>query len=67
MLSLCGDAGALGRARDALGDRSAELARGHVLAGLAAIENAAKMRRAKMVSAVDGSVLPAVVTTGVDG
>jgi len=28
MLSLCGDAGALGTARDALGDRCAELVQG---------------------------------------
>ena len=62
MLSLCGGAGALGMAPDALGDRSAELARGNGLAGLAPVWNAAKMRQAKMVSAVDGSVLPAVVT-----
>jgi len=41
MLSLCGDAGALGKARDALGDRSGELARGDFIAGLVAVENAA--------------------------
>ena len=33
MLSLCGYAGALGTARDARGDRSAELVQGHILAG----------------------------------
>ena len=64
MLSLCGDAGALGTARDALGDRSAELVQGHSLAGLAAVEIAAGMRQAKMVSTVDRAGLFSRVTDG---
>ena len=55
MLSLCGDAGALGTARDALGDRSAELVQAHVLADLAALEYTVEMRQAIMVGAVGRS------------
>ena len=43
MLFLCGAAGALGTARDALGDRSAELVQGHVLADLAAFGHAVEI------------------------
>ena len=64
MLSLCGDAGALGTARDARGDRSAELVRGHVLAALAAFENAAEMRQATMVGTGDRTGLFSRVTGG---
>ena len=55
MLSLCGYAGALGTARDALGDRSAELVQGHSLAGLAAFGNAAELGHAITVGAVGRS------------
>ncbi len=44
MLSLCGDAGALGKARDALGDRCAELVQGDFIDVLVAVENAAETR-----------------------
>ena len=37
---------AVGRVSNSLGDRSAELARGHFIAGLVAVENAAEMRQA---------------------
>ena len=65
MLSLCGDAGALGKARDALGDRSAELVQGHVLAGLAAFGNTVEPGHAIMVGAVDRSLSSSPVSGAV--
>ena len=55
VLSVCGDAGALGTAQDARGDRSAELVQGYSLAGLAAFGNAAELGHAVTVGAVDRS------------
>lgn len=63
MLSLCGYAGALGTARDARGDRSAELVQGHILAGpggvrkcggIGACDQGRRSRPITMIATSDG-------------